>query len=143
VEEVRRLTNGRGVDAVLDPLGGDDWKKAYSLLRPGGLLILSGWTNMAKYGKRRLTHVVGELTRMPWWTPFKLMHENKGVAGINLGRLWDETEMTSEAFTALLKLYEQGRIKPHVDRSFPFEHAAEAHAYIEAGQNVGKVLLTP
>ena len=73
----------------------------------------------------------------------KLMHENKGVAGVNMGRLWDEVEMTVEAFTTLLKLYEEGAIKPHVDRAFPFEQAGDAHAYIEAGQNVGKVLLTP
>jgi NADPH:quinone reductase-like Zn-dependent oxidoreductase len=51
--------------------------------------------------------------------------------------------LTHGAFTALLTLYEQGLIKPHVDRSFPLEQAAEAHGYIEAGQNVGKVLLTP
>ena len=98
---------------------------------------------MAKFGKRRMTHVFGQLSRMPWWTPMRLMHENKGVAGVNMGHLWDEWEMTREAFTALLKLYEEGAIQPHVDRSFPFEQASEAHAYIEAGQNVGKVLLTP
>jgi NADPH:quinone reductase-like Zn-dependent oxidoreductase len=143
VTELQRLTNGRGVNVVLDPLGGSDWKKGYSLLRPGGLLILSGWTNMAQHGKRKVAHVVSQLARMPWWTPMKLMHENKGVAGINLGRLWDEAEMISEALTALLRLYEQGQIKPHVDRSFPFEQAAQAHAYIEAGQNIGKVVLTP
>ena len=145
-EEIRRLTNGRGVDAVLDALGGDDWKKGYSLLRPGGLLIPFGWSNMAKHGKRRITHVLGQFTHLPWWTPMSLMHENKGVAGVNMGRLFlpgHEKERTHEAFTALLTLYEQGHIKPHVDRSFPFEQAAEAHGYIEAGQNVGKVLLTP
>ena len=143
VEAINQLTDGRGVHLVLDALGGDDWKKGYSLLRPGGMLIPFGWANMAKFGKRRITHVLGQLTNMPWWTPMKLMHENKGVAGGNMGHLWDEREMTLEAFTALLKLYEEGAIKPHVDRSFPFEQAGEAHAYIEAGQNVGKVLLTP
>jgi len=142
-DEIRKLTDDRGVDAVLDALGGDDWKKGYSLLRPGGLLIPFGWANMAKFGKRRMTHVVGQLTRMPWWTPMKLMHENKGVAGVNMGHLWDEHELTREAFTSLLASYERGQVKPHVDRAFPMAQASEAHAYIEAGQNVGKVLLTP
>jgi NADPH:quinone reductase-like Zn-dependent oxidoreductase len=142
-EEVRKLTNGRGVDVVLDALGGTDWKKGYGLLRPGGLLIPFGWANMAKHGKRKITHVLGQFTHMPWWTPMKLMHENKGVAGVNMGHLWDEKEMTTEAFTNLLQLYEKGSIKPHVDRAFSFAHAGDAHAYIEAGQNVGKVLLTP
>jgi NADPH:quinone reductase-like Zn-dependent oxidoreductase len=143
VGAVRELTDGRGVDVVLDALGGNDWKKGYSLLRPGGLLIPFGWANMAKFGKRRFTHVVSQLTKMPWWTPMKLMHENKGVAGVNMGHLWDEQEMMDDALTALVGLYERGAIRPHVDRAFPFEQAADAHAYIEAGKNVGKVLLTP
>ena len=141
--EVRRLTDDRGVHVVLDALGGDDWKKGYALLRPGGMLIPFGWANMAKHGKRRMTHVLGQLTHTPWWTPMKLMHENKGVSGVNMGHLWDERELMAEAFTALLDLYDRGAIEPRVDRSFPFEQAGEAHAYIEAGQNVGKVLLIP
>jgi len=143
VEEIQKLTKGRGVDVVLDALGGSDWKKGYSLLRPGGLLIPFGWANMAKYGKRRMTHVVAQFSHLPWWTPVRLMHDNRGVAGVNMGHLWDERELTLEAFTALLELYVQGDIKPHIDRSFPMEHAAQAHAYIEAGKNLGKVLLTP
>jgi len=142
-QEIRRLTDGRRVDLVLDALGGGDWKKGFSLLRPGGLLIPFGWANMATPGKRRMTRVLGELMHVPWWTPMKLMNENKGVAGVNMGHLWDEREMTEAAFVALLELYEQGHIRPHVGRAFPLERAADAHAYIEAGQNVGKVLLTP
>jgi NADPH:quinone reductase-like Zn-dependent oxidoreductase len=143
VSEVRKLSGGRGVHVVLDALGGEDWKKGYSLLRPGGMLIPFGWANMAKNGKRRITHVLGQFRHMPWWTPMKLMHDNKGVSGVNMGHLWDEREMMLEAVHALLELYRKGAIKPHVDRSFPFEQAGEAHAYIEAGRNVGKVLLTP
>ncbi len=142
-DEVRRLTGGRGVDVVLDALGGTDWKKGYDLLRPGGMLVTFGWANMAKFGKRKMTHVVGQLAKMPWWTPIKLMHENKGVAGVNMGHLWEEHEMTRDAVTKLLQLYRDGAIKPRIDRSFPLEQASDAHAYIEAGQNVGKVLLTP
>jgi NADPH:quinone reductase-like Zn-dependent oxidoreductase len=143
VTEVRKLTDGRGVHLVLDALGGRDWKKGYSLLRPGGMLIPFGWANMAHHGKRRVSHVLGQLTHIPWWTPMRLMQENKGIAGVNMGHLWGEHEMMSEVFAALLRLYERGAIEPHVDRCFPFERAGEAHAYIEAGLNVGKVLLEP
>jgi NADPH:quinone reductase-like Zn-dependent oxidoreductase len=142
-DEIRRLSGGRGVDCVLDALGGKDWRKGYSLLRPGGLLVPFGWANMAKGGRRRVARVVGQLTRLPWWTPVRLMHENRGVAGVNMGRLWDERELTQTAFTALLALHEKGEIDPQIDRAFTFERAGEAHAYIEAGQNIGKVLLTP
>ncbi|MBW2507876.1 MAG: zinc-binding dehydrogenase [Deltaproteobacteria bacterium] len=142
-DAVNELTGGRGVHVVLDALGGSDWKKGYSLLRPGGMLIAFGWANMAKFGKRRMTHVLGEFTHMPLWTPIKLMQDNKGVSGVNMGHLWKEREMTEESLTALLELYEEGAIRPRIDRSFSLAQAADAHAYIEAGQNVGKVLLTP
>ena len=141
--EIRRLSDGRGVDVVLDALGGTDWKKGYALLRAGGLLIPFGWSNMAKHGKRRITHVVGQFTQLPWWTPMRLMHENRGVAGVNMGHLFGEKELMADGFRNLLELYTAGAIKPHVDRAFPFEQASDAHAYIEAGHNVGKVLLTP
>jgi NADPH:quinone reductase-like Zn-dependent oxidoreductase len=143
VKEVRRLTEGQGVDCVLDALGGADWKKGYSLLRPGGLLVPFGWANMAKFSRRRMTHVIGQLTQLPWWTPIRLMHENKGIAGVNMGHLWQEQDLLNRALEALIRLYNQGDIKPRVDRSFAFEHAADAHAFIEAGQNTGKVLLEP
>lgn len=143
VETVRELTDDRGVDLVLDALGGADWKKGYSLLRPAGMLIPFGWANMAKFGKRRIFHVIGQLIRMPKYSPMTLMHENRGVAGVNMGHLWDEAELISEEMYALLGLYETGAIKPHVDRSFSYEEAGSAHAYIEDGKNIGKVLLTP
>ena len=143
VDAIRELTDGKGVDLVLDALGGTDWKKGYSLLRPAGMIIPFGWANMAKFGKRRITHVIGQLLRMPKWSPMTLMHENRGVAGVNMGHLWDEVELISEEMYALLGLYETGSIKPFVDRSFSFEQAGDAHAYIEDGKNVGKVLLKP
>ncbi|MFZ1863101.1 MAG: medium chain dehydrogenase/reductase family protein [Polyangiales bacterium] len=143
VSEIRKLTGNRGIDAVLDALGGENWKKGYSLLRPGGMLVAFGWADMAKYGKRRMTHVLGQFTRVPLWTPIKLMQENKGVSGVNMGHLWSEREMMAEVFASVLALYQEGAIRPHVDRSFPFGQASEAHAYIESGQNLGKVLLIP
>ena len=142
-ESVLSLTEGRGVDLVLDPLGGNDWKKGYALLQPGGQLIVFGWANMSSGGKRRMGRVVRELTRTPIWSAPKLMGDNRGVSGVNMGHLWTETELLNREMGALMRLYEAGKIKPHVDRCFPFAQAAEAHRYLEEGKNVGKVLLTP
>jgi NADPH:quinone reductase-like Zn-dependent oxidoreductase len=71
------------------------------------------------------------------------MGDNRGVSGVNMGHLFSETELINREMGALVRLYEAGKIKPHVDRCFPFDQAAEAHRYIEEGKNVGKVLLTP
>jgi len=144
-EVVRSHVGERGVDLVLDALGGNDHKKGYALLRSTGMLICFGWANMSKRGAgtRRLLHVGRELLRMPWWTSGKLMDHNRAVAGVNLGHLWHESAMMRDEGLALMKLYEEGEIRPHVDRVFPFAEAAEAHRYLEGGKNLGKVVLTP
>lgn len=143
VEAINELTDGRGVDLILDALGGPDWKKGYSLLRPAGMLIAFGWANMNVGNKKKLGRILGQLTKVSFYTPMRLMDDNKGVAGTNMGHMWDETEMLYAEFDALIELYRRGKIKPHVDKVFPFESAADAHRYLEQGKNVGKVVLTP
>jgi NADPH:quinone reductase-like Zn-dependent oxidoreductase len=69
------------------------------------------------------------------------MNANKSVFGVNLGHMWREREKISGWMHEILKGIEEGWIRPHVDRSFPFEQAGEAHAYIEARKNIGKIVL--
>ena len=110
VEEVRKLTDGRGVDLVLDALGGADWKKGYELLAPAGQLILFGMANTNKGGgKRKLFHLLKVVLSVPRWGGMKLLDENKGVAGVNIGHLWEEKEMLNEELTALMELYGAGK----------------------------------
>ena len=73
----------------------------------------------------------------------KLLDENKGVAGVNLGHLWQEKDMLRSELEAIVRLHREGKVKPHVHKSFPFSDAAAAFGEIEFGRNVGKVLLTP
>jgi NADPH:quinone reductase-like Zn-dependent oxidoreductase len=143
VGEVRRLTGGLGVDLVLDALGGPDWKKGYSLLAPAGLLVAFGLANVNVGGKRHLLRAVGQLLRSPLYSCRRLMDDNRGVAGVNLGHLWHHIDDLKGEAEALLALYRGGRIKPHVGATFPFSRAAEAHAQLEYGRNVGKVVLIP
>lgn len=142
-EEVRALTGGKGVDLILDPLGGRDWRKGMSLLRPAGMLIAFGFANMTSGETRSILHVVREGVQIPLFTPLGLMDKNHAIAGVNIGHLWSELDMLAEEMQALVKLFAEGHVKPHIDSVFPFERAAEAHARLTGRQNVGKVLLTP
>lgn len=141
--EIRRLTDDQGVDIVLDALGGKDWKKGYELLKPAGQLVMFGLANTNTGGKRKLLHVLKVILSVPRWGGMKLLDENKSVAGVNIGHLWDQKAMITEELDALVALYEQGAIKPHVHRVFPFEEARAAFEEIEHGRNVGKVLMSP
>lgn len=140
-EEVRALTGGKGVDLVLDPLGGKDWKKGMDLLRPAGMLIAFGFANMSSGETRSLWNMARQATGVPLFTPLGLMDKNRGIAGVNVGHLWDELEMLTEEAMELIALYERGVIKPRIDAVIPIERAAEAHARVTGRQNVGKILL--
>ena len=142
-EEVRRITGGAGVDVVLDPLGGDDWRKGYALLRPAGRLVAYGFSNMASGERRNVLRVAWQATRVPIFTPLGLMDANRSVAGVNVGHLWNETELLRGKLTAPPELYTQGAIKPHVGETFAFDRAADAHRALESRRTVGKVLLVP
>jgi NADPH:quinone reductase-like Zn-dependent oxidoreductase len=60
-----------------------------------------------------------------------------------MGHLFGEVELLSSQIRAILELYQKGKIRPHVSKSFPFSKAGEAHAELEQGKNIGKVVLTP
>jgi NADPH:quinone reductase-like Zn-dependent oxidoreductase len=141
--EVRRITGGKGVDLVLDPLGGADWKKGYDLLRPAGMLVAFGFANMATGERRNLLHVAANFFKVPKFSPMALMDQNRAVAGVNMGHLWQEVDLLTSEMRDLLSLYRAGKIKPRVDAVFPFADAAAAHRRMHERKNVGKVVLVP
>ena len=71
------------------------------------------------------------------------MNENKGVFGVNVGHMWDEVDRLTGWLDRILGWWAEGKVRPHVDRAFPFAEAAAAHSYIQERRNVGKVLLVP
>jgi synaptic vesicle membrane protein VAT-1 len=141
--EVRRITGGRGVDLVLDPLGGADWRKGYRLLRPAGQLVTLGFANLAGGPRRSVTRALRQLLAVPRFSPIALMDDNRGVAGVNMGHLWGEAEMVLEELRALLDLFREGRLQPRIDSVFRFEEAAAAHERLQGRGSVGKILLVP
>ncbi len=143
LKAVLKLTHGRGVELVLDPIGGAHWKKSYRALRATGRLGLSGVSTASTTGSNSKLGLLKMVLQMPWFTPIGLMNNNKGVFGVNLGHLWEEEEKALGWIRAVLQGVDEGWVRPHVDRTFTFAQAGEAHAYIEARKNIGKVVLMP
>jgi len=141
--EVRRLTAGEGVDIVLDPLGGQDWRKGLKLLRPCGRLVAYGFANLASGQRRRPVRLVSQVAGIPLLTPLQLMNQNRTVSGVNIGHLWGQVAILRAELQAVLALWEQGSVKPLIDRTYPFAQAAAAHSRILQHQNTGKIVLIP
>jgi len=139
-EAVRRVAPG-GVDVILDAVGGDSWRQDYRLLAPGGRLVCFGASVLSRPGGRHLLAALWQLVRFPRFGPLALMNDNRAVAGVNIGHLWDQDPMLRPQIAALLRYATAGRIRPRVDRAFPLAEAADAHRYIQERRNVGKVVL--
>jgi NADPH:quinone reductase-like Zn-dependent oxidoreductase len=140
---VLALTDREGVDLVLDPLGGRDWKRGMRVLRPVGHLIAYGFANLTGGRRRSLSQVARQVSGVPMLTPLGLMDRNRTVSGVNLGHLWGRPDLLREELDEILALWHAGVVKPRVDSVYPFDRAADAHQRITERRNVGKVVLVP
>lgn len=141
--EIAPLVKGRGLDMILDPVGGPSWKQGYDLLAPCGHLLCFGLSSAATGSTRSLLSAAWAVLRIKSYNPMKMMDANKTVSGCNMGHLFDRLDLLTPQFERLLELYAEGAIKPHVDKTFSFEDAAAAHQYIHDRKAIGKVLLVP
>lgn len=126
VEQVMKLTGGKGVDLVVDPVGGATLA-----------------SSLAALGYRGRISLVGNAGREPMKVDVSsLMAGNRSLTGVFLGA----EIMTDRVHDMIQDLIEQaarGELEVVIDRTFPLSEAAAAHAYIESRQAVGRVLLIP
>ncbi|HEX3775794.1 MAG TPA: medium chain dehydrogenase/reductase family protein [Polyangiaceae bacterium] len=143
-KEARRIVGDRGVDLILDPVGGKSWSEGYDLLAPCGRLVFFGLSAAVSGQTRSLLHAATQLFfSAKKWGPMQLMGDNKTIGGTNMAHLFNRPDLLEPQFKSLLEMYERGELAPHVDRSFRFDEAAAAHEYIHERKAKGKVLLVP
>ncbi|MCG1055307.1 NAD(P)H-quinone oxidoreductase [Mycetohabitans sp. B5] len=128
VAVVKSLTHDRGVDVILDMVGGSYVGRELSALAEGGRIVLiallggaNAQINLGEVLRRRLTLTGSTLRPRP--VAFKA-----AIAAQLHERVWP--------------LIEQGAIKPVIHQVFPAEQAAAAHAMMERGEHIGKIVLT-
>jgi NADPH:quinone reductase-like Zn-dependent oxidoreductase len=146
--EIRRMTNGEGVDVILDPMGPTSFRKDYRILRPGGRLIMCGLSEAMNENGRDMRATLRSLMRMPtstmpWWNAGRLLNQNRGVFGLNLLSWWRREGGMDRITAPLLSDLNRKQLMPVVARSYPFEQAGDAHRYLAERRNIGKVVLTP
>lgn len=115
--EIAALCGGQGPDVVIDGAGGETFVRCLDLLRPGGRIATYGAT----------TGPVKE------FAPRSIFWRQITVLGTTMGSPRD--------FAAMLALYDQGGLRPVVDRVFPLDEAAAAHRHMEAAGQFGKIVL--
>jgi NADPH:quinone reductase-like Zn-dependent oxidoreductase len=140
--EIRRITRGRGVDVILDPLGGSSFLKSYRMLAPLGRLVIFGASEAVAGERRSLLAAFRMWWNLPRFKALSLIHRNRGVFGLNLSHLWQERRQLEPLMKMLFSEFSAGRLRPVVARTFPLDRAADAHRFIHQRLNIGKVVLT-
>jgi synaptic vesicle membrane protein VAT-1 len=141
--ELQKLTNGRGVDLVIDPIGGSHFKKSYEALRHTGRLGMFGVSTGSANGISGKLKMLKAAIQMPWFHPLGLFIKNRGVFGLNLGHMWHEPEKVAVWMRDILRGVDEEWIHPHVDQAYSFDDVGKAHKRLEERKNIGKVVLIP
>jgi len=125
VEEARRLTNGKGVDLVIDPVG-STLQASLSALAPEGRLVFLG-------------NAGGGKLDVDLWQP---MQNNQTLHGVFMGTTFERPSVHGTV-DDLLAAAAAGMIDVVIDRSFALKNAAQAHHYAESAKPLGRVVMTP
>ncbi|MCK4848621.1 MAG: NADPH:quinone oxidoreductase family protein [Candidatus Heimdallarchaeota archaeon] len=140
-DKILEWTNFKGVDVVLESVGGEIFRDSLLCLSPMGRLVFVGLSSI-RFNK---------FNPLTWWSTYKLiprinllnmLGKSQGILAFHVGRLLDTsyTELR-EVFEDLVDFVSQHQITPPIGRIFPLERIAEAHQLIESRQSIGKVLL--
>ncbi len=125
-ERVKAMTDGRGVDVVFDPVGGDIFDSSLRCVAWGGRLVVIG------FAAGRVPQIPANL----------LLVKNVSAVGFYWGSYRSHApELVEAQFEALFEWYREGHLKPHVSHVLDLEQAAEAMALLTGRRSTGKVVL--
>ncbi|MPY84024.1 MAG: zinc-binding dehydrogenase [Actinophytocola sp.] len=125
-DAAKELTGGRGVDIVVDPVGGDRFTDSLRSLAREGRLLVIGFTG-------------GEI---PTVKVNRLLLNNISVVGVAWGEFFlHRMAYLHEQWADLLPLLEAGKLDPHIGARYPLDKAADALASMDERSAVGKIVL--
>jgi NADPH2:quinone reductase len=127
-ERIKALTAGRGVDVVVDPVGGPFTEPALRSITWRGRLIVIGFA-------------AGEIPKIPLNL---VLLKGSAIVGVFWGEfVRREPARFASSVAQLGQWYAEGRIKPHISATFPLDRAADAIRLLASRQAVGKVVIVP
>lgn len=130
VKEVNRLTDGRGVDVILDTISGKNFEGSMNCLADFGRVVIFGHANDGS---------------VPGTLQTDALHSScRAVMGYSTGTcIKKRPEYLKDAAEAILHLLVEEKLVIHISKSYSLQDASKAHAHIESRNSVGKVVLLP
>jgi len=134
----------RGFDVVLDANGVSTLGESYRHTAPMGRLVVYGFHSMLPRvgGRPNWLKLAADWLRTPRFNPLSLTTESRSVLAFNLSFLFDRTDLMERGMSHLLTALDDGSLRPPTVTRYRFDQVAEAHAALESGRTVGKLVLT-
>jgi NADPH2:quinone reductase len=127
VDRVKEITDGRGADTIYDPVGGDIFDLSTKCVAAEGRILTIGFAS----------------GRIPTIALNRVLLKNISIVGVLWGGyVLSHPRYEKEAHTALMKMYEAGKIKPSVNAVYPFEEAPKGLRDLAERKVTGKAVLT-
>jgi len=132
-----------GFDAIFDANGVTTPRPGFKRLKLGGRLVIYGFAEMFPRGGRpSKLSLAWNWLRVPRFSPLEMTATNRAVLGFNVVFLTDKAELAKDGFDAIAGWMSRGELKKAPVTEFPVERVADAHRALEAGDTVGKLVLT-
>jgi len=141
---VKEITGGRGVDVVLDPVGGRGLHTSIAMCAPLGRVVLFGMSALNPGKKRSVRALIREGLPMRFFNLPLMANANVGLHGINMLHLAEkDPELMKRKMAEILGAIARGELAPVISDRFPLtaEGAQKAHHYLQDRRNIGKVVL--
>jgi len=126
VQEVMRITGGKGARVVFDPVGGPFVEKLANAMAEEGILFIYG-------------SLSGQPTPYPHW-PAAL--KGLSLRGWVASSIWNKPERFARARELIVRGLTEGHLKPVIAKTFALSEIVEAHRYLESNQQIGKIVVT-
>lgn len=134
----KRLFGGPAFDIVLDSIGGRSIADGLRALKPGGRVVSFG---VGQISNRGILGALAFFLRAPRHTYLDLLAESRGLYGVNLRKLLEDTGLARRVLETLVAWAAAGEIQPAPGRVMPLAEAGAAHRILESRGNVGKIVL--
>lgn len=134
-----------GYDIVLDANGVATLGASYKHLRRAGKLVVYGFHSMMPKsgGRPNWPKLALDYVRTPRFNPLDMTNQSASVLAFNLSYLFDRADLLQEAMTQIIGWLDAGTLAPPPTKTYPLAEVARAHADIESGRTVGKLVLIP
>lgn len=139
--EVRKVLGGNKLDVAFNSVGGSTYKKDTSLLQKGGRSVLYGVAERSGKGKGLLP-TLDLAWKFGIYSPIQMLLKSQAVIGVNMLHIADEKpQVIKRCLDEVVKLTEEGKLKPFVGGVFKFDKIGDAHALLEGRKSKGKVIV--